>query len=250
MPEILFLTTQTRSLEDTITLVVGPGDKERRLVVHKDVLCGASPFFEAACKPEWMNPNDKVLKLPDDDPETIQAMVYWMYYNTICVLEAISYRNFDFETTAEEAMGTIWGLFAKLYVCGDKYQMPRLQNDAADAMTEYSDNCKFNCPAIIPWVYEHTSSDSRLRRLLVTIVRLFFCGDEIASCKKLLCPEFLFDLTFSFFKDKDKEYDGEQFNVYLALPSKEFCKLYHVHPTGVSPCKQQKYYDIYEPDYD
>jgi len=31
-------------------------------VVHKNVLCAASPFFEAACKPEWMD-QDRIIKV-------------------------------------------------------------------------------------------------------------------------------------------------------------------------------------------
>jgi hypothetical protein len=65
-----------RSLDESITLVVGEGEQQTFLNVHKNVLCAFSPFFEAACKPEWMK-DDKVIKLPEDDLEAVRGMVYW-----------------------------------------------------------------------------------------------------------------------------------------------------------------------------
>jgi hypothetical protein len=42
------------SLDETITLAIGKQEDPKTLVVHKKILCSASPFFEAACKPEWL----------------------------------------------------------------------------------------------------------------------------------------------------------------------------------------------------
>jgi len=51
------------------------GSEKKPFMVHKDVLCGASPFFETACKPEWLG--DKwVIELPADEPDAINAMIY------------------------------------------------------------------------------------------------------------------------------------------------------------------------------
>jgi BTB/POZ domain len=105
--------------------VVGPADNETRFTVYKDVLSAASAFFEAVCRDE-INQTKQEINLPDDDPETIRAMVYWMYHDNICVLESIQMRHYNHATTTADAMETVWGLFAKLYVLGGKYQMPRL----------------------------------------------------------------------------------------------------------------------------
>ncbi|KAE9373269.1 hypothetical protein N431DRAFT_503973 [Stipitochalara longipes BDJ] len=100
------------SLGETITLAVGTGDNISEFVVHKNVVCAASPFVAAACKLEW----------------------------------SIKRRRFDCMTTTELAMRTIWGLLAKLYVCGDKYQMPRLQNHAIDGMIDFPNLSALTAP--------------------------------------------------------------------------------------------------------
>lgn len=138
------------SLQEMITLVVGEGKKETPFTIHKDILCKASPFFKAACKPEWMRAEDKVIKLPVDDPKVIQMMIYWIYHNEICVVEG----DLDWDDySCEAALESAWGLFAKLYVLGKKYQMPRLQVDAVDAILALHRIRSFPV-GLIPWVYK------------------------------------------------------------------------------------------------
>jgi BTB/POZ domain len=64
-----------------VTLIMGEEDDEKHFTIHKNILCAASPFFKAACKPERMKPIDRVLELPEDDDEMIQLMIYWTYHN-------------------------------------------------------------------------------------------------------------------------------------------------------------------------
>jgi len=52
------------------------GEDEIRFLVHKRILCENSPFFESVCKPEWVKDHEKMIKLPEDDPELVEIMVY------------------------------------------------------------------------------------------------------------------------------------------------------------------------------
>ena len=61
---------ESSTLSESITLLVGK-DKAPK-IAHKNVLCNTSPFFDAACKPQWMNPEKSVIKL-EDDPIVIQV---------------------------------------------------------------------------------------------------------------------------------------------------------------------------------
>jgi hypothetical protein len=56
----------SRSLEHIVTLVVGRNE-DAIFTIHQNILCKASPFFEAACKSEWMKPDDRIIKLPEDN---------------------------------------------------------------------------------------------------------------------------------------------------------------------------------------
>jgi hypothetical protein len=59
-----------------ITLVVG---REQRLfAAHEDVLC-LSPFFEAACRGQFMGSQNKKISLPDEEPEIFSSVLEYLY---------------------------------------------------------------------------------------------------------------------------------------------------------------------------
>jgi hypothetical protein len=59
-----------------ITLVVG---REQRLfAAHEDVLC-ISPFFQAACRGQFMESESKRITLPDEEPEIFSSVLEYLY---------------------------------------------------------------------------------------------------------------------------------------------------------------------------
>ncbi|RDL42440.1 Uncharacterized protein BP5553_02419 [Venustampulla echinocandica] len=59
-----------------ITLVVG---REQRLfAAHEDVLC-ISPFFQAACRGQFMEAPNKRVSLPDEEPEIFSSVLEYLY---------------------------------------------------------------------------------------------------------------------------------------------------------------------------
>ncbi|KAL3423461.1 hypothetical protein PVAG01_05208 [Phlyctema vagabunda] len=59
-----------------ITLVVG---REQRLfAAHEDVLC-LSPFFQAACRSQFMEASNKRISLPDEEPEIFSSVLEYLY---------------------------------------------------------------------------------------------------------------------------------------------------------------------------
>ncbi|RDW87644.1 hypothetical protein BP5796_03338 [Coleophoma crateriformis] len=59
-----------------ITLVVG---REQRLfAAHEDVLCH-SPFFQAACRGQFMGASNKRISLPDEEPEIFSSVLEYLY---------------------------------------------------------------------------------------------------------------------------------------------------------------------------
>lgn len=68
-----------------ITVLVGKD--EERFTVHKDNICEKSKFFEAALSGEnWLEAKEKLVRLPDVDPQAFQAYAHWCYTNKV-VLE-------------------------------------------------------------------------------------------------------------------------------------------------------------------
>ncbi len=179
-------------MDEAATLVVGESDQQAKFTVHKNILSAASPFFEAACKLEWMKAQGRVIKHPDDDLEAVRALVYWMYGNRICVSKDILTRGplDEFTPTNQEAMVSPWGLFVKLYVLGEEYQIPRLRNHAIDAILHFRTKCDLEL-GVTPYVYQHTTSKaSPLRFLMVRIAKCESNDDEIEDFGNQLCSEF------------------------------------------------------------
>jgi hypothetical protein len=206
-------------------LLVGKGDNQATVIVHKKVLCNASPFFEAACKPEWMKAEDKGIKMPEDDPEAINIMVWWMYRNELCITEEV--MNRELGRTTQGAMQSIWGLCAKLYVLGQKYQMPRLQVDAIDGILALNENEEFSA-GIIPWVYENTTDKSdSLRKVLVQIARSYLTAEQLNDFRSKFGAEFLFEIAHVFVGDRDGA-GGEYAFFSLCEEDGEFCEQLHV----------------------
>ncbi|TEY32386.1 hypothetical protein BOTCAL_0738g00040 [Botryotinia calthae] len=72
-----------KSFSETVKLIVGPVAMPKTFLVHKDILCAASPVSEASFKPVWQEGVDATMKLPDDDPRYFAPLVYWIYNNEI-----------------------------------------------------------------------------------------------------------------------------------------------------------------------
>lgn len=103
------------------------GKEEAKFVVHKDILYAQSGFFAAACKKEWMKVENQVLKLPVDDPEVINAFLYWTYRKRIYLPCSLFEPGID-------PMASCFGLLARLWVLSDRYYITPLQNDIIDAI--------------------------------------------------------------------------------------------------------------------
>ncbi|KAE9373266.1 hypothetical protein N431DRAFT_337163 [Stipitochalara longipes BDJ] len=172
------------SLEEMVTLVAGKEKDKKSFMVHKNILCEASPFFKAACKPEWMKPGKNYITMPEDDAKVVRIMIYWIYHDEICIDKVKHEKDIN---TCEKTLGTPWGLFARLYIVGQKYQMPRLQNDAVDALLHCNNDWAIDA-CIIPWIYNHTTKGDKLRKLTFRLARIFFDRSDLALFGKFLVP--------------------------------------------------------------
>jgi hypothetical protein len=70
---MLLSSTLTSSI---ITLVVGRD--QRLFAAHEDVLC-ISPFFQAACRGQFLEAQNKKIYLPDEEPEIFSSVLEYLY---------------------------------------------------------------------------------------------------------------------------------------------------------------------------
>ncbi|KAL5329747.1 hypothetical protein ACEPPN_003264 [Leptodophora sp. 'Broadleaf-Isolate-01'] len=216
------------SLGDIVSLRVGPD-----LVpfsVHRDVLLFASPGLAEMCN-FFVSPDDRIIFLLNQCPDTIQALCYWMYHNEICISHTISQRSGSHIDPLETAPG----LFVKLYIAGDKYSMPRLRNDAIDALLSRART--IDLVRLSTYIYANTKVRSNLRKFLVRVVSSKFDAEDLQDHRHLTCAEFLFDLAKAAFVDRDQGFN--RFRDRMP-PQEGFCAAFHVHERGTERCEMMR----------
>ena len=207
-------------------------------MVHRDIICARSPVFEVMCKETWMGPGNRVLRLPDDNPDSFESLLGFMTFGGIRVDKGIkewqSSEGFD-----SHLFG--FGALAMLWIIADKYRVAAAENHLIDAFVDlYLGDEHVNFPRV-PWsvvtlLYENTTSTSSIRRLLVSILGAHIKRGTIDEVEKHLCREFLVDYTRRSLEDSS----------WLTLDDKpkDICKKYHNHDKKDSgsfqPCKRLK----------
>ncbi|KAF4946276.1 hypothetical protein FGADI_11302 [Fusarium gaditjirri] len=180
--------------------------------VHKAIVCPRSSFFTAACNLNFKEGQEGKIDLPDDDPEAVREMVYYLYHldlkghdfipedgnffeeelsateyddNFKRILEAHGYRFVGRRRVEDEVLklGALIGtpsnlcLFAKAYALGEKYGIPGLKEIALkkfELLTEgYPKTEDFRLA--VEEVYTSTIDQGRgLRDVLVSTVEKNF----------------------------------------------------------------------------
>ena len=141
-----------------VTLYVGPDNV--KFYVHENILFDASPVFKAAFSTDFKEASERSMKLPDDDADSVERMIQWLYAKNLELTHPISV-----ETSAECYMQ-----LAKLNTLAEKYDIYLLHNDIVDELydlTETPKNIKPPQMAPIKHVYENTTGDSAFRKLMV-----------------------------------------------------------------------------------
>ncbi|PMD41662.1 hypothetical protein L207DRAFT_528268 [Hyaloscypha variabilis F] len=215
-------------------IILEVGDKKDKFLVHRSVLAATGDFFEAACKPVWLK-GSNVIELPADDPDTIQTLVNWMYSDEIW--SSGERQVCTFENTLGEALASPFGLFAKLYILAEKYQIVRLKNDAIDAMINYNEYTDLPI-SLISYLYDNTTQDSVVRRLILDIVRCEWNRDQFLDFAERMCRDFLVDLAVPSFDLSAAEFD--KYTRDLQLPHSQFCMRYHTHSDETPFCENLK----------
>ncbi|TGO57537.1 hypothetical protein BCON_0064g00040 [Botryotinia convoluta] len=200
------------SFSETVKLIVGPVSVSKTFVVHKDILCAASPVFEAGFKPVWQKGGDATMELPEDDPIYFAPLVYWIYNNEIVYPYGFS--------------ASPMGGLADVYHLAEKHLMPRLQNDLIDSLVyETVTSSRLFVPRTITSIFKNSPAASKLRLFVVNSTLKNWTFVKHMACKpEDLCADFLFEIFSAFAEDpraglKDNFLDSEN----------QYCELYHIH---------------------
>lgn len=142
--------------KDPVTLIVG-ADKES-YTAHKDLLCFYSDFFHAALNGSFREAAERKIELPDTEVEVFEAFQVWLY------TRKLTDNNVSTKVYPE------YHLLVKLWLFGDKYQIPLLQNRTMDARIDKVDQDKETPVGVIHLAYENTTFNPPLRKAIATIL--------------------------------------------------------------------------------
>ncbi|THY80361.1 hypothetical protein D6C92_10628 [Aureobasidium pullulans] len=115
-------------------VVVEVGPEKQAFSIHKDLLCFYSDYFRGAFDSSFKEAAEGKLSLPTEDPAIFDIFNGFIY--TRQLRDATDVRGLDL----------LYGTLVALWIFGDKYIVPALQNKAIDAFKERSDKLKS-----IPW---------------------------------------------------------------------------------------------------
>ncbi|KAL8810445.1 MAG: hypothetical protein Q9200_002572 [Gallowayella weberi] len=206
----------THFLSDVIIQLKTPATDEV-FHVHKALLCHHSPVFRAMLEHDWMEKQDGIIVLKEEDHETFRRFILWLYCGTVI--------------DQDEDLSTI--PFRKLIDCyflADRRDVTAMQNYIIDTVIRKSRAEKTFFCSLQRQIWKNTPQQSLLRKYMVDI--LVFKGD----ISKLLKDENE--------KDKyDKSFIVDVLMTKLKNPNliswdelyKRRCS-YHIHNERVPPC--------------
>ncbi|KAG7005939.1 hypothetical protein G7Y79_00017g043210 [Physcia stellaris] len=152
----------TRSFDGASMVTLLVGEKENPFHVHMEMICNESAFFKSAFMGagQFEETAQKSMKLPEDDPETIDRMIQWIYFKTY------PYDRKAAREGHQDAQSALWQL-AYLYVAADKYGIIALKNDIMHLLYGIAGlNKTIPQDEAVQYVYNNTDSGSNLRRLM------------------------------------------------------------------------------------
>jgi len=123
---------------ETFTLIIGPEAKE--LFVPKDILVQIPYFNSALSSGQYIESKEKTFKLPEDDPQAVANVIYFVYTNHVKKLDRAT------PTTIEEVQEV--GTYVKAYIVADKFTAETTANRLLDELFEYH-RYRLVCPKVI-----------------------------------------------------------------------------------------------------
>jgi hypothetical protein len=135
-------------------------DEEEHFTVHKELLCNKVPYFEKMFKGGFAEAKTNTAKFPEDDPDTFDIFLGWLYERSLPPIIATVDPDEDSEHNLSWDGKT-------LYAMADKFCVPELMDVTMDEWrNSYKRSRTLPAYTAIAHGYEITSPGSLLRKYL------------------------------------------------------------------------------------
>lgn len=143
-----------RLSHDVLFFLVG-NESPQKFTIHESVIKPRSEFVRLALRGEWKEANDRVITLPDDEPDVFSIYQEWLYSGLIHTRG--SEKGLENDPEHE--------LLVKAFVLGEKIIDPEFKDCVLDAIIEKLREDKCINLYLTKLVFDNTPSASPLRRL-------------------------------------------------------------------------------------
>lgn len=158
-------------------VLVGPA--ERPFTLHQGLVCAKSKFFKAACSRRWLEGQQKIVRLPEANPEAFQEYCKWTYSDYIVSINSTGAAT----------------LLNKLFILGDALDDLKLRNRVTyELLTGLVALGMYPKASLLQPIWESTLAGSLFRKMMVD---LFVAARAITSFAEQvsdLAPEFVQDV--------------------------------------------------------
>jgi hypothetical protein len=196
-----------------IEVKVGEGEKQKTFDVHESLIASRSLFFKKAMSGSWKESKDRIVNLPEEDPEIFKIYVHHLYTGSVAVIP--------------EPLPAITGRHAKwiicrLYVLAEKIQDVKAKNSAIEALLaecrekQLNGKNKYPGSSSVSTIYSGTLPGSMARKVLVDLYSCKTTSKWITKSPQW-SDEFLRDLLVKIMDKRagDGDLTGIDVNDYL-----------------------------------
>lgn len=139
---------------EAIVFLVGT-DAPKRFVVHEALVSPRSEFVRSALRGEWIEAQERIIPLPEDDPVIFSVYQKWLYAGLIHTRP----NSIPSKTDDE------YNMLVKAYIFGEKIMDSTFKDSVADAIVEKLRFTHRFDTGLTGLVFENTLPTSPLRRL-------------------------------------------------------------------------------------
>ncbi|MCJ1484693.1 hypothetical protein MMC06_004866 [Schaereria dolodes] len=177
---------RSASLFDNIVFVeIGP--EKTRFGIHRGLLCEYSAYFRAALRGNFQEATEGVVRLPGVMTEIFHLVNGWLYTQQIADEPDEEDPHYDQK-------------LAFVYICADRLDMPKLRNDAIDALIRRVERNECLEMGVIGLAYTWTPVSSPLRMLVVDMMAHLFDVVDADKENECLSQEFLVDVILEMYR--------------------------------------------------
>ena len=139
-----------------VTFKVGKEHPDARdFVVHENVVSQRSEFVRLSLSKDWKEAHERVIRLPDDLPETFELYQQWLYTNKI--------PSDHFGKGQQDCQE--YKVLVRAYLLGERFMDSHFKDAIIDCIIHKLRKSSFFDPRLTTLIYENTLPHSPLRRL-------------------------------------------------------------------------------------